>query len=368
MIRVLHINSHIVMNSGVMSVIMNYYKHIDRRNVQFDFVYFKENSTNSETYQPLIEELGGKVYFISGLNKIIPFRKALNELLKKEKYDIVHLHDAFAAGIIYKIIKDNGAKLVVHSHATRWSENLLHAARNYLLCCGLKRHSDRLFACSEAAGKFMFGKDAKFFLMKNAIEADKYKYDLAERQAVRAELCLGESFVVGHVGNFSVQKNHAFLVDIFERIQNQVPESRLLLVGDGSLRPEIEASVKGKGLDKKVIFLGRRRDVERIYQVMDVFILPSLYEGLPMVGVEAQSAGLPVVLSDTITRELGVTKFCYISLEDDVSIWAEKAIDFGRPSETERIEAAAAMCQRGFDIKTEVNKLAEEYENIVGEK
>lgn len=364
--RVLHINSTIVVNSGVMSVLMNYYRTIDRSQVQFDFLYFCVSSFHYETYQNEIERLGGKVYLIENFKNIFSFNKKLSKILIQEKYSIVHIHDPFIIRFIYRTLRKCGVKnIIVHSHATKWSDKALNGIRNRILCIGLKDKVDFFFACSKAAGDFLYGENAPYYVMNNAIDLDRYKYNDTVRKRIRKELALeDDEFVFGHVGNICEQKNHAFLIEVFKEIKEFKPKSTLLLIGDGVLRNEIERRVKVYNLEKKVIFLGKKSNVEEYYQAMDCLILPSLYEGLPMVGVEAQCSGLPVLFSDTITREVGTDFSKYLSLKDTKKKWAQKAIQLCE-QKTNRLKAKSTIANIGFDINKEVIKLQDKYLKIV---
>lgn len=365
MIKVLHINSTIYINSGVMSVIMNYYKNIDKNKVQFDFLYFKKMPTNVLTYEETIKKNGGKIFECTNLKNIYLFNKTLEKILKENNYNIVHIHDPFILKFVINTIrKHKNIKIIIHSHATKWSDKKISALRNALLCFNNYKHADCLFACSNAAGKFMF-REKDFYILNNAIDIAKFKYNDKKRKRIRNELNIDNKIVLGHVGNFNRQKNHEFIINLLEKILLKNKNIVLLLIGDGILRGYIEKMVEEKGLDDNVLFLGKKENVQDYYSAMDIFILPSLYEGLPMVGVEAQCSGLPILFSNSITKEAGLTNYKFIDLKLGTKKWKEEFENVKLPSKEERIKATSIVSEKNFDIKTEANKLLEKYERIL---
>lgn len=361
--RVLHINSTIVANSGVMSVIMNYYRHIDKSKVQFDFLYFTEPVFEYKTYENEIREMGGQVFFINDLKKVVAFNKKLSEILEENNYKTVQIHDPFVVCFIYHTLRKCGVKnIIVHSHATMWSDRKLNGIRNRILCLRLKSQMDYAFACSYAAGSFLY-KSKDFYVMNNAIELEHYAYNEMKREKLRKDLQLNGKIVFGHVGNMCAQKNHMFLIDVFKEIININQNVRLILIGDGALRQEIEKKIADYQLEEYVLVMGKKNDVENYYQIMDCMILPSLYEGLPMVGVEAQCSGIPVLFSDTITQEVGTDFSAYLSLNDSTEKWAKKALQLAT-NRNDRRECRYIMEKKGFNIVKEALKVEDKYMEI----
>lgn len=359
--RVLHINSTIYINSGVMTVIMNYYKHIDHSKINFDFLYFMAPGDGYKTHQETIESYGGKVYFIPDFTKFITFNRKLDELLKNNSYNIVHIHDPFVVKFIHHTLRKNHVKnIIVHSHATQWSDKRLNGIRNQIICLGLRRYIDYPFACSEAAGNFLYGKKKHFTVLNNAIDTERYAYDETERNNIRAELNVKGRTVYGHVGNFNNQKNHVFLIEIFKEILKIDHNAILMLIGDGPLRTVVVDMVKKLKLEEKVLFLGKKNDVQRYYQAMDCFILPSLYEGLPMVGVEAQCSGLPIIFSDTITKEVGIDTYKFLSLNNSPKAWAKVAVTYAHANKNRELSKEIVI-SKGFDVKKEASRLENLY-------
>ncbi|NMA84101.1 MAG: glycosyltransferase family 1 protein [Epulopiscium sp.] len=363
MIRILHLVSSLSIRSGVMSVIMNYYRNINTDKIQFDFCYFVDRE---DTYEAEINSLGGRVFKITKPSLSRSFKNELNDFFEKQKnvYTTLHIHEVYLTFLFAPIAKKNGIKNVItHSHATMYSDKKLNALRNRVLCIGLKKHADYYYACSMAAGQFLYGKkyleEGKVNVINNAIDCEKYKFDLNTRNYIRQKLELKGYLVIGNVGRFNEQKNHSFLVDIFYSIKQKEEKVKLLLVGDGPLIQSVKNKVKKLNLNNDVIFLGRRNDIPHLLCAMDIFLLPSLFEGLPVVGVEAQASGLPIVLSDTITEEIGLLNYKYIDLEKTPEYWAKEILSIKQ--DNSRNQAYLAVKEKGFDIKQEAKKLEKIY-------
>lgn len=365
-IRVLHFVSSTRVDSGVMSIIMNIYRNIDRERIQFDFLYF-DNYDN--TFESEINALGGVCYKISRPRLSKSFFNELKAFFnEKNMYSILHNHEVYMNVIIAPIAKRYGVKnVIVHSHTTKFSDKKINSIRNKILCLPIKKQADYYFACSKLAGRFLYGDDyinkGKVVILNNAIECDKFKYDKNKRLEIRKKLELDGKMVVGHVGRFNEQKNHMFLIDIFNQICKLKSNAHLILIGDGPLENKIKEKVKILDLQEKVTFLGRRNDISDLMQAMDVFILPSLYEGLPLVGVEAQAAGLPCFMADTITDEVNFCDTKFFNLKNDSSIIAKQVVEslenFNREDTTIYIR------ENGYNIHDEVDKLKELYLKLV---
>lgn len=362
MIKILHINSSISTNSGVMSVIMNYYRHINTREVQFDFMYYIENQND---YKEEIKNYGGNYYLIETPKHLLKFKKDLDLFLKRHQgeYKIVHLHDIFLARFIYRILKNNGIdQLIVHCHSAKWSSHFFSGLRNRILCRHIDHYADQFFACSHAAGSFVYDKNVKYTVINNAIDIEKFQYVKEIRNQLREKMNLTDKIVIGHVGRFSIEKNHSFLIQIFKEVLNVEKNAVLLLIGEGELKKEMETMVKELKIEDKVIFLGNRKDVYLFYQVMDVFVLPSLYEGLPLVGVEAQISGLRCIMSNNVTQEVCLTDVSFLDLADNMDLWVKKIIE---KSYEQRIDNSAEIVrEKGFSITDEALKLQEKYKNM----
>jgi len=299
------------LGGGVESVIMNYYRHIDRSKIQFDFIC-DEDSTNIPYGE--IEKLGGKVILCPPYQKLPKYLKFLKQLFREKKYRIVHSNiNTLSVFPLYAAKKAGVPVRIAHSHSTsnprEWKKNLMKNALRLFS----KKYATDYFACSELAGRYLFG--GKTFdkgevkIIRNAIDVEKFKFDSEARKKLRKEIGIADDdFVIGHIGRFVEQKNHRFLIDVFAEVKKEKKNVKLVLVGQGPLREEMEQKVKDLGLEKDVFFLGQRSDTNKLYSVFDVFCLPSLYEGLPVVGVEAQVNGVPCVFSDRITKEAVVNR------------------------------------------------------------
>lgn len=357
MIRVLHVVTH-MNRGGLETMIMNYYRNIDRETVQFDFLVHRENKAD---YDEEIEQLGGRIYRISRLNPFsISYRKELNNFFKEHsEYQIVHVHQDCMSSIILKAAKKNGVKVrIAHSHSSSQDKNI-----KYLIKLFYKRlipqYATDLLACGEKAGKWMFS-GAKFQILNNAIEADRYVFNPKKREYMRESLGIKENeLLIGHVGRFSPPKNHEFLIQIFNNIVEK-KNAKLLLIGDGDLRKEIENKVKQLGISDRVIFTGVRSDVFDLMQAMDVFVFPSLYEGLPVTMVEAQAAGLPCVISSNIPKETVIIPGLVdiVDLSDSFDNWGQHICQMVK---TNRKDTSDKIIENGFDIKESAKWLEEFY-------
>lgn len=345
---------------GVGTVMLNYQKYVDAEKVQMDYLIFGEEV---ETFDESVKALGSKVYMYPALSgsQMGRTKAYLEEFFSEHasEYDIVHLHAPTIAFMAFPIIAKYGIKhRIIHSHATLYAENKIKAIRNKILwALAQGKITDRI-GCSKAAGDFLFGKE-DFVVLKNAIAYEEYLYDEALRAKVREQEGVSDKLVVGNVGRFSQQKNQTFLIEIFAKIKEIHPNSVLWLLGDGELRGEIEEKIKAFHLEDCVKLFGMVGNTKDYYQAMDVMVMPSLFEGLPMVGVEAQASGLPCVFADTITREVDVVGCPYISLDAPVEEWARATIDMAGAKE--RRSYPAELDALGFNIKLEAKRLEELY-------
>ncbi len=316
---------------GVEAVVMNYYRHIDRDKIQFDFIC-DDDSTRIPTEE--IEKLGGKVILIPPYQKVFKYHKTLKKVLQDGQYKIVHSH--INALSVFSLWAAKSAKVpvrIAHSHSTsnkkEWKKTLL---KNILRPFS-KVFATDYFCCSELAGRWLFGNktydQGKVYLLNNAIDVDKFKYDEKIRKEKRKELNIKDNqLVIGHIGRFVQQKNHEFLIDIFNEIYKQDKNAILLLIGEGPLKEEIQNKVDELRLDKNVKFLGQRSDANELYQAMDLFLFPSLYEGLGMVLIEAQCAGLPCVASTEVPKIAKISNGVeFIPLSKNAKLWSHECIN-----------------------------------------
>lgn len=351
------------LGGGVEAVVMNYYRHLDHSEVQFDFIC-DDDSTNIPYDE--IEKLGGKVILIPPYQKVFKYQKELRRVLRNGKYKIVHSHiNTLSVFPLYAAKKVGVPVRIAHSHSTtnkkEWKKNLL----KQVLRPFSKKYATNYMCCSELAGRWLFGDKAydegKVYLLNNAIDLDKFKYDKKIGDKKRKELGIKEdTIVIGHIGRFVAQKNHIFLIDIFNQFHKKEKNSILLLAGQGPLQEEIKNKVRELGLDDSVRFLGQRNDANELYQAFDVFLLPSLYEGLPVVGVEAQASGLLCFFSDDMTKETKVLdSTVFMSLSNTAEEWTGET----NLKDYKRINTKNEVSDNGFDIEIEARKLEKYYIN-----
>ncbi|SEC11351.1 glycosyltransferase family 1 protein [Paenibacillus sp. GP183] len=363
-IRVLHIVDSLNRGSGVMSVIMNLYRNIDRSKVQFDFLVSFDKSPN---YEEELINMGAKVYHLTPptLKNIRSYINEIDEFFNTHAtYTIIHSHTPTFNLFIFPIAKKYGIKFrIAHSHNSKYSDKLLKAIRNYFMLLPTNLIANVYLACSNKAGEFLFGKKAlkegKVHIINNAIDCERFKYNEIIRGRVRKELEIENQFVIGHIGRFSEQKNHTFLIDVFYEVLKKSKNALLLLVGDGDLQKSIMEKVNSLNIQDQVKFLGVRSDINNLMQAMDVFVMPSLFEGLPVVGVEAQASGLPCIISDNVTKEIKVANVQFLSLRSPISEWAERILEFN--VKHFRVDSTDDLRKAGFDIKQEAKKLKELY-------
>lgn len=355
-IRVLHI-LHSMNRGGAETMIMNYYRHIDRKKVQFDFLLTFQGKSD---YEDEILSLGGKIYHITPLT-IRTMGRYLGDIKRFLKahpeYRIVHSHTSSKSVFPLRIAKKCGVPVrISHSHNMFLGNGTVSPKEilRKLLRNSLKKVSTHNFACSKDAAIWLYGQEywnqKKVKVLPNAIDVSEFSYDEDVRNAYRKELGLEEAFVVGHVGLFREQKNHGFLLETFGKIAQKQENACFLLVGDGELRPQIEEKAKLLGIWEKLIMTGVREDVPAFLQAMDAFVFPSLFEGLGIVLVEAQASGLPCFTSqDVVPEEVKVTELVqFISLEESAEYWADEVLKckgaFERQSKEQEIKSA------GYDI------------------
>lgn len=338
---------------GAETMIMELYRHFDRKSIQFDFVVHTDRKC---AFDDEIESLGGRIFRVphfSGL-QILEYRKSWKKLLSDHpEWQIVHGHMRSTAAIYLSEAKKQGRYTIAHSHNTSSGKGLQNIVKNALQK-GIKKTADYYMACSEAAGKWLFGEGIKrgksYTVLKNAIDTSKFDYDENIRNNVRSNLNIVNRIVLGHIGSFlSEQKNQSFLLQIYKEVKSIVPNSVLLMVGDGPLREKIERQTKEMGLSDDVVFTGVRSDVNELIQAMDIFVFPSCFEGLPVTLVEVQTSGLPCVISDRVPAETIITKNLVTvkSLESPAEEWAKHIISRLNEPRLSRIEEVK---EHGYDI------------------
>ena len=321
-IRVAHIMGKMV-GGGVEQVVMNYYRHIDRAKVQFDFIV---DSDSTLIPRDEIEALGGRIFTVSPYQHLARYQHELRDLFREENWKIVHSHINALSVFPLKVAKDVGVPVrIAHSHSASGKGEYLKNAAKSLLKVWANKYPTHRFACSRFAGEWLFGEGSSFDLVFNAIDLSDFSFNPTVRSEVRAELGFDEShLLIGHVGRFAAQKNHSFLIEAFSKFCLSNDNAILLLIGLGPDMDSVKKLASELGILDRVIFLGQRCDISRFYNAFDIFVLPSLYEGLGLVAIEAQAAGLPCILSDTVTREVDVTGLCRFVPITNSGIWAKE--------------------------------------------
>ncbi len=332
---------------GLESFVMNMYRNIDRSRVQFDFLYHRNGRF---AFDDEIEALGGHIYHVPRCNPLdLRYLLAIDRFFNSHRYKVVHSHIDCMSALPLAAARRHGAVMrIAHSHSSSQDHDLKYPIK--LACKRLIRgEATDLFSCGVEAGKWMFNAD-DFTVIHNSIDVDSFAFDSCRRKDVRSALNIAPDVpVIGHVGRFVPTKNHMFVIEVFARLLIAHPGAILLLVGDGGLRPDVESYASRLGISSSVKFLGVRSDVSDLMQAMDVFILPSLYEGLPLVLVEAQASGLPCVISDSIPDDCDLVRsgIVRVLLSEPAVQWA-KAVSRALRG-TQRLNGASIVRGAGFD-------------------
>lgn len=356
-IRILHVVTYMG-RGGLETMLMNYYRHIDRSKVQFDFLVHRAFEAD---YDREILALGGKIFHVS---RLIPWSGAYKKELKRffekhPEYKIIHVHQDCLSSVALRCAEECGIPVrIAHSHSSSAVKNIKYPIKAYYMK-QISKYATDLFACGKQAGDWMFC-GANYRVVHNAIDCTAYQYFSETANKKRTEFNADHASIIGHVGNFTPAKNHSFLAEIFYEIHKENPNTKLLLVGGGDGKRAIQAQATSMGLQEHIIFTGVRTDVNELMQAMDIFVFPSLYEGLPVTMIEAQAAGLPCVISENVPDECVVTTGLVTAkkLSDTPQEWAQhilKRIHCPRTDHTCEIAAA------GYDIVTAAKQLEKFY-------
>lgn len=364
-VRVL--NLFTIMNrGGAETLVMNYYRKIDRTKVQFDFMVHRQERG---AYDDEIEALGGRIFRMSPIAPATlgEYQRELRDFFQNHpEYRILHAHMSELGYFAFKEAKKWGVPVrICHAHNVpvflneAFKEKVKRIPRE-ILAHQIRKLSTDCFACSKEAGFWLFGRKRQFTVMKNAIDTSRFIYDKNNAQRIRREYDWDDKFVIGHVGRFCPQKNHQFVVDVFNEIQKELPQSVLVLIGDGPLKEQIQYKVESLSLADKVFFLGNRDDVNLFYQAFDIFLFPSLYEGFGNVLLEAQAAGLMSFTSkDVVPLEARVTSLLhYIPLSCTTTEWKNIIL---RNRLYERKDMSKDILSRGYDITENASWLCDFY-------
>lgn len=363
-VRVLHI-LHSMDRGGAENAIMNYYRNIDRRRIQFDFLLTAPLKCQ---FEDEILSLGGRIYRVPNISKFSPFPYlfGVRRFFKEHpQYRIVHSHTSSKSAIPLFIAKRCGIPVrICHSHGSR-SECGINGWIREILKIPLRFIATDFFACGEKAADYLYGKNTRTreraVIFPNVIETSRFRFDSSKRTEMRKRLGIGDKcFVIGHVSRFSWLKNHRFGLDVFKELRTRHPNSKLLLVGDGELRSDIERQAREIGISGDVIMTGIVPDVGDYVQAMDAFLFPSLHEGTPLALIEAQISGLNCYTTKGGVPEDGdITGLVhYISLEKGARYWAEEILKRRNEARTDRLED---VVRNGYDAATSAVKLQNFY-------
>lgn len=363
-IRVLHVFGRLD-RGGAETMIMNLYRKINLEKVQFDFVI---HTTDKCEYSDEIESMGGRIYNFPTYkvyNHIHYVKKWKEFFEKKPEYKIIHGHMRSTASIYLFVAKKFGLTTIAHSHSISSGIGISAIVKNFLQY-PIRYIANYFFACSKSAGIWLFGKKTckrdNFIILNNAIDTKKFKFNKEMRAKLREKYNIKNKIVIGHVGRFVAAKNHTFLIDVFKEINKKNKDTLLMLVGDGELRESIEKKVSKLGLTNSVIFTGVISDIPGILQAFDIFIFPSLYEGLGLAVIEAQASGLPCIVADTIPKDAHITKgISVLSLNDSISVWGEEVLNY---SNSNRNISLSPIKSSGYDIESTSEFLQDFYLHI----
>lgn len=350
-------------SGGKKNLVMEYYRHIDREKIQFDFIC---DSDSQAIPVEEIESLGGRVYLIPPYQHIFSNMREMERICRENRYPIMHawnstmnlfpMYVAKRASIPVRI-----SESLSMAHEGDWKTILKKILRPMSRC-----FATHYMACGEDCGRWQFGDrlfDAgKVDVFKTAINTEFNAFNSELREKTRKEFCWEDNIVIGHIGRFTAQKNSVRMIEIFAAIYRREPKAVLCLIGDGELKDEIMAKISELGIEKQVEYLGRREDIQQFYNAMDCFLLPSLYEGLPVVGLEAESCGLPMFFSTEVTREANACElghFIPLSATDDE--WAEQILRAVRENIPVRRSHAKEVAEAGFDSASEALRLQNYY-------
>ncbi len=335
---------------------MNYYRNLDHSQIKMDFALLSDIPS---PYYEEIRSYGDKVIILPSVKNIPAHKRFVKKMLIDGEYDIIHSNVVNSSILIMKAAEKIGIKTrILHSHASRSSEVKWKEICNNMLAPLALKHSNVYFACSKAAGNFLFG-SSDYKVINNALDLERFKINSELGARLKKEMGLENKFVIGTVGRLAYQKNPFFAMDVFKELLKSAPDSVYLWIGSAHLDDKAKDYAKELGIDKNMRFLGNRDDVEQLYQAMDVFFLPSLYEGLPVVGIEAQACGLPVVVADTVTTEMKITdNVDYLSLSSPLSQWANALLKY---KDFERRDTHRIIIDRRYEISSEAKILEEMY-------
>lgn len=350
-------------SGGKRNLIMEYYRHIDRSEIQFDFIC---DSDSNGIPEKEITELGGKVYKVAPYKNILPHLKETYSILKKNKYEVMHAFDNTLNIFPMFLGWLAGVKVRISESISKGDKNEKKTLIKYALRPFSHWFATDFMANSIDCGIWQFGRrtyeKGKISIFKTVINADANAFDVGLRQKTRSKFGWNDKVVYGFIGRYVPQKNPLFLIDIFNKIAQKQTNAVLVMIGFGELDEEMHSRINGLGWPDKVVDLGRRDDIKQFYNAFDAFLLPSLYEGMPVVGIEAQCAGLPIFFSKNITEETTASELAYyIGLDESPDVWAEEIIEKTNANMPIRRSHSDDIKKNGFDSYSEARRLQKFY-------
>lgn len=356
-------------SGGKKNLVMEYYRHIDRNEIQFDFICDSDSQAIPEDE---IESLGGRVYRIPPYQKIISNMHEMKRICKENEYLIMHAWNSTMNLFPMKVAKDMGIPIRISeslsmAHEGDWKTKIKKVLRPMS-----KWYATHYMSCGEDCGRWQFGNElfnaGRVDVFKTVINTQFNDYNPELREKTRKDYKWEDKIVIGHIGRFTPQKNSVRLIEIFAAVAKKEPKAVLCLIGDGELREEVLSKIKELGIEDNVDYLGRREDIQQFYNAMDCFLLPSLYEGLPVVGLEAESCGLPMFFSTEVTREANACELGhFIELDKSDEYWADEIIKACKENMPIRRSHAQQVAYAGFDSKSEALRLQEYYFKAIKE-
>ena len=369
-IRVLHVVDNLSITAGVSNMLMNLYRSIDKKKIQFDFLVAAHSE---KSYEREIVCLGGCVFYFGNplsFRTFLSANRKANDFFRQNagKYNVVHLHSPTICEFTVKYAKKYGVRhIIIHSHSSMTSVNPIKAFINSILQRRVKQLATEYWACSTEAGEYLFGKENKHktTIIFNAVNTDSYAFDEKKRKKIRSSLGLDGCVAIFHVAYFTPIKNHVFLIPIIKKLYKSSSNIKFVFVGVGSEKEHFENELKKQQLLNQCLFLGRRNDVNNLLQAADLLILPSIKEGLPVTVVEGQASGLPCMISDSITHDVQVNNVTYVPL--DSNKWVEYIESFIPFDDKTRREKSLAFRKSKFNILHEAERVLGLYSKMLQE-
>lgn len=359
-----------VHSGGKKNLIMEYFRHMDKTKIEMHIIC---NDDSEAVPKEEIEALGGKVFLVPSFRNLSGHTKCLYEIFKRERYDVVHAYNSTMNLFPMYAAKKAGVKVRISESLSMAAKGEFKTYIKYMLKPFASMYANYFMSCGEDCGIFQFGKkafdDGKIAIFKTAINTEFNAYNAELRNETRKKFGWEDKVVYGFIGRFEPQKNPLFLIDVMGQIIKRQANAQFVIIGAGGLEQKMKVRIKENGIEKAMAWLGRREDIQQFYNAFDAFLLPSIYEGLPVVGLESQSAGLPMFFSTAITPEASACELGhFFPLQDGASAWAEKVIEETMKNMPIRRSHAKEVADAGFDSHTEANRMLQYYLNAVEEQ